>query len=197
MLLADEPTGNLDEGTRDEIIALLEKLWKDLGLTMVLVTHDTPVARRAQRVGLMRDGRLSIEQDTRPGREAVVTASQACPAGRVTGRRRVGGDINVGLVFEEGVTEKAKISLLLARVGAVPLAGGGRGGAVRGWRRKGRREIPPALGGRPGTPMPGKGEPHSSRMLKAPAAMVASIAVRRGFACRLEAGHRHAAADGP
>ena len=41
MLLADEPTGNLDEGTRDEIIALLEKLWKDLGLTLILVTHDT------------------------------------------------------------------------------------------------------------------------------------------------------------
>lgn len=53
--------------------------------------------------------------------------------------------MNVGLVFKEGVTEKAKISLLLARVGAVPLAGGGRGGAVRGWRRKGRREIPRRL----------------------------------------------------
>ena len=64
MLLADEPTGNLDEGTRDEIIALLEKLWKDLGLTLILVTHDTTVARRAQRVGQMRDGRLTIEQDT-------------------------------------------------------------------------------------------------------------------------------------
>jgi len=61
VLLADEPTGNLDEGTRDEIIALLEKLWHDLGLTLVLVTHDTSVARRAQRVGLMRDGRLHVE----------------------------------------------------------------------------------------------------------------------------------------
>jgi putative ABC transport system ATP-binding protein len=68
VLLADEPTGNLDEGTRDEIIALLEKLWQDLGLTLILVTHDTPVARRAQRVGLMRDGRLSIEQESRPSR---------------------------------------------------------------------------------------------------------------------------------
>jgi putative ABC transport system ATP-binding protein len=65
VLLADEPTGNLDEGTRDEIIALLEKLWRNLGLTLILVTHDTSVARRAQRVGLMRDGRLAIEQDTR------------------------------------------------------------------------------------------------------------------------------------
>jgi putative ABC transport system ATP-binding protein len=60
VLLADEPTGNLDEGTRDELIVLLEKLWRDLELTLVLVTHDTVVARRAQRTGLMRDGRLSV-----------------------------------------------------------------------------------------------------------------------------------------
>jgi putative ABC transport system ATP-binding protein len=66
VLLADEPTGNLDEGTRDEIIALLEKLWRELGLTMVLITHDSSIARRAQRVGVMKDGKLSIKQDIRP-----------------------------------------------------------------------------------------------------------------------------------
>ena len=65
VLLADEPTGNLDEDTRDEIISLLEKLWRERGLTLVLVTHDSSVARRAQRVGIMRNGRLSIKQDTR------------------------------------------------------------------------------------------------------------------------------------
>jgi putative ABC transport system ATP-binding protein len=65
VLLADEPTGNLDEGTRDEIIGLLEKLWQDRGLTMVLVTHDSTVARRAQRLGVMRNGKISIRQDTR------------------------------------------------------------------------------------------------------------------------------------
>ena len=65
VLLADEPTGNLDEGTRDEIITLLEKLWRDLGLTMVLVTHDSSIARRAQRIGIMQDGKLSIKQDIR------------------------------------------------------------------------------------------------------------------------------------
>jgi putative ABC transport system ATP-binding protein len=65
VLLADEPTGNLDEDTRDEITALLEKLWRDLGLTLILVTHDSAVARRAQRIAIMNKGRLSIRQDTR------------------------------------------------------------------------------------------------------------------------------------
>jgi putative ABC transport system ATP-binding protein len=65
VLLADEPTGNLDEDTRDDIIALLEKLWRERGLTMVLVTHDSSVARRAERVGIMSKGRLSIKQDVR------------------------------------------------------------------------------------------------------------------------------------
>jgi len=65
VLLADEPTGNLDEGTRDEIIGLLERLWRDRGLTLVLVTHDSSIARRAERVGLMRDGKLTIVQDSR------------------------------------------------------------------------------------------------------------------------------------
>jgi putative ABC transport system ATP-binding protein len=62
VLLADEPTGNLDEDTRDEIIGLLEKLWQDNGLTMVIVTHDSTIARRAQRVGTMRNGQLTVRQ---------------------------------------------------------------------------------------------------------------------------------------
>jgi putative ABC transport system ATP-binding protein len=61
VLLADEPTGNLDEDTRDEIIGLLEKLWQDKGLTMVMVTHDSAVARRAQRLGTMKNGQLTIK----------------------------------------------------------------------------------------------------------------------------------------
>jgi putative ABC transport system ATP-binding protein len=62
VLLADEPTGNLDEDTRDEIIGLLETMWRERGLTMVLVTHDSTVARRAQRIGVMKNGRLGFRQ---------------------------------------------------------------------------------------------------------------------------------------
>jgi putative ABC transport system ATP-binding protein len=65
VLLADEPTGNLDEETRDEIIGLLDTLWRERRLTLVLVSHDSSVVRRAQRIGVMSRGRLSIRQDTR------------------------------------------------------------------------------------------------------------------------------------
>jgi putative ABC transport system ATP-binding protein len=65
VVLADEPTGNLDEDTRDEIIGLLERLWRDQHLTLVLVTHDSTIARRAQRLGIMRNGKLAIRQDSR------------------------------------------------------------------------------------------------------------------------------------
>jgi putative ABC transport system ATP-binding protein len=59
VLLADEPTGNLDESTRDEIVSLLEKLWKEKGITLIIVTHDTQVAKRAQRHLTIKDGKVS------------------------------------------------------------------------------------------------------------------------------------------
>jgi putative ABC transport system ATP-binding protein len=64
VVLADEPTGNLDEDTRDDVIALLERLWRQHGITLVLVTHETAIARRAQRVAVMTDGHLTIRQDS-------------------------------------------------------------------------------------------------------------------------------------
>jgi putative ABC transport system ATP-binding protein len=69
VLLADEPTGNLDEGTRDEIMTLLDGMWRERGLTLVIVTHDSAVARRAQRTAVMRDGLLTVP-DGAPARQA-------------------------------------------------------------------------------------------------------------------------------
>jgi putative ABC transport system ATP-binding protein len=66
VLLADEPTGNLDEGTRDEIMTLLQGLWREHGLTLVIVTHDSSVARRAQRTAVMRNGQLTISDRMQP-----------------------------------------------------------------------------------------------------------------------------------
>ncbi|MDR5699487.1 ABC transporter ATP-binding protein [Agromyces aerolatus] len=59
VLLADEPTGNLDEGTRDEIVGLLEGLWRDRGLTVVIVTHDSAVAARAERRLQLKNGTVT------------------------------------------------------------------------------------------------------------------------------------------
>jgi putative ABC transport system ATP-binding protein len=85
VLLADEPTGNLDEDTRDDIIGLLETMWRERGLTMVIVTHDSSIARRAQRIGVMKNGRLTFKQprpgqsrpgQSRPGQAARVQAAR-------------------------------------------------------------------------------------------------------------------------
>ena len=61
MILADEPTGNLDERTRDDIIGLLEQLWRERGQTLIVVTHDTWVASRASRRIWLDRGRLDEE----------------------------------------------------------------------------------------------------------------------------------------
>ena len=58
LLLADEPTGNLDSTTGAQIIELLLTLRDEVGATLVLVTHDTALARYAQRVVRLRDGRV-------------------------------------------------------------------------------------------------------------------------------------------
>ncbi|MFF7499325.1 ABC transporter ATP-binding protein [Streptomyces lavendulae] len=63
VLLADEPTGNLDESMRDEIMDLLEGLWKEHSLTFVMVTHDSALARRAPRLATIRHGRVTITEN--------------------------------------------------------------------------------------------------------------------------------------
>jgi putative ABC transport system ATP-binding protein len=71
VILADEPTGNLDERTRDDIIGLLEELWRERGQTLIVVTHDTWVAGRASRRIWLDAGRLEAPPlDDRPGAEA-------------------------------------------------------------------------------------------------------------------------------
>ena len=63
VILADEPTGNLDEDTRDDIFGLLETLWKERGLTVIMVTHDSALARRVPRLAQIKNGKLTIKRD--------------------------------------------------------------------------------------------------------------------------------------
>jgi putative ABC transport system ATP-binding protein len=58
LLLADEPTGNLDQATGAEVIRLLFELCRAHGSTLVLITHDDALARRCDRIAEMRDGRV-------------------------------------------------------------------------------------------------------------------------------------------
>ena len=62
ILLADEPTGNLDSATGERVLALLADLRARAGTTMVLVTHDPGLAARADRVVTLRDGRIDSDR---------------------------------------------------------------------------------------------------------------------------------------
>ena len=63
LLLADEPTGNLDSARKLEIMHLLRALNRDRGITIIVVTHESDVAQFASRTVTFRDGR--IEKDER------------------------------------------------------------------------------------------------------------------------------------
>jgi ABC-type lipoprotein export system ATPase subunit len=62
LLLADEPTGNLDSTTTEEIMQTFQKLNNDEGITIVIVTHERDVGEHCKRIVRMRDGRIEGEE---------------------------------------------------------------------------------------------------------------------------------------
>lgn len=62
VLLADEPTGSVDSRTANYIFDIFNKLNQELGLTIVIVTHDVALSKKVQRVAAIRDGRISSER---------------------------------------------------------------------------------------------------------------------------------------
>ncbi|CAN5899206.1 hypothetical protein BH11MYX4_BH11MYX4_37050 [soil metagenome] len=105
MLLADEPTGNLDTRTSLEVLALLQTLNRDRGITIVLVTHEHDIAACASRVVTFRDGRIvtDVVQDTPldaaaeltelPPPEASTAAAEDDADPALAARRRLGGPV--------------------------------------------------------------------------------------------------------
>jgi putative ABC transport system ATP-binding protein len=58
IILADEPTGNLDSNTGKEIMGIFQKLWKEEGKTVIMVTHDIKLARYAHKIIELKDGKI-------------------------------------------------------------------------------------------------------------------------------------------
>ena len=73
LLLADEPTGNLDSTTTEEILVTLQKLNSEEGITILIVTHEQDVAHHCKRIIHMRDGRIEGEETVKD----LATATQA------------------------------------------------------------------------------------------------------------------------
>ncbi len=62
LLLADEPTGNLDSASGGGVLDLFDRLHREQGLTLIVITHGAEVAARAERILWIRDGRLQPMQ---------------------------------------------------------------------------------------------------------------------------------------
>ena len=76
ILLADEPTGNLDSRSSEEIMAILHRLNRENGVTVVLVTHDADIAAHAERAVHMLDGRVTADEIVESPRTARSGAGQ-------------------------------------------------------------------------------------------------------------------------
>jgi putative ABC transport system ATP-binding protein len=78
ILFADEPTGNLDSVNGEQILLLLREIQFTLGMTIVMVTHERPLAERfANRIAVLSDGRLVTD---------AANATEYVPAGLQTGQ---------------------------------------------------------------------------------------------------------------
>jgi putative ABC transport system ATP-binding protein len=76
LLLADEPTGNLDSRNTEHVLGLLDEVRRERGVTLLLATHSREAAERADRVALLRDGRIDRFEERVSSSEFLVTGSK-------------------------------------------------------------------------------------------------------------------------
>ena len=120
LLLADEPTGELDEATAGEVLDLLRTVNRDLGTTVLIVTHDPAIAFKVDRVVMIRDGKTSAEV-----RRRIVHASRSDPSDEpfeeillvdATGRVQIPQEFLEAL----NIRDKARVRLEDGRVTLLP-----------------------------------------------------------------------------
>ena len=70
LILADEPTGNLDSRTSIEVMEIFQRLNRERGITLVLVTHEPDIAQYAQRVVVFKDGKIKKDYQVEEQRDA-------------------------------------------------------------------------------------------------------------------------------
>jgi putative ABC transport system ATP-binding protein len=70
LILADEPTGNLDSRTSVEVMEIFQRLNRERGITLVLVTHEPDIAQYAHRVVVFKDGKIKSDQPVTDQRDA-------------------------------------------------------------------------------------------------------------------------------
>jgi putative ABC transport system ATP-binding protein len=123
MLLADEPTGNLDTRTSFEVLALLQRLNQDRGITVVLVTHEHDIAACASRVVTFRDGRIvsDVRQDQPvdaaaqleelPPPDPHAGASDDSDDPVLAAKRRLGGPVPVSVYLATALSGASGVAL--------------------------------------------------------------------------------------
>lgn len=116
LLLADEPTGEVDSGLAQEILATLRRLNRELGLTIIIVTHDAHIANQVDRVVTIRDGKASTEErrERREEREGVSTLSSATLSSEELAVLDAAGRLQVPRDYLErfGIHDRARLDVV-------------------------------------------------------------------------------------
>ena len=125
ILVADEPTGNLDEATGKQIVDLLFTKHAERGMTLVLVTHDTSLAQRCDRVVRLRSGRIEAAGPITPSVMSVVSESLGIVAAAPSGRRTVSLSLRYALRELRGGLRGFYVFIACIALGVMAIAGVG------------------------------------------------------------------------